>query len=287
MQAAIHSWSFRDRFSRDPAYTIFHALDESAAMGFRSMEIMTGKARVPGHIGTETAEGLRAVLRHAADRGIAVHSYATYNDFAYVKDEAWRRENVAYIQTWLRLAGETGVPNIRMLTGYYMDGQDRARLEELTLRGIEECIPAAEAAGVNMAIENHNSIFFQGAEIAALIRRFGSSRLTACPDPSNGCPRFFDADCPAADRDAVYANLATMAPYATAAHLKVRALDERGELAGWDLDRLLGIYRRAGYDGPIAFESIVAGGDLLAPLARAREQLESAIARAASGGGGA
>jgi sugar phosphate isomerase/epimerase len=279
MYPAIHSWSFRERFKQDPAFTIFRALDEAAAMGFTGMEIMTGKANMPPeHIGTDNAAGLRKVLRHAQQAGVRIHSYATYNDFAYVKDETWRLANVEYIKTWLRLAGETGVPNIRMLTGYYVPGEDRARLEDLVRRGIEACIPVAEAAGVNMAIENHNSIFFQGAEIAELILRMGSPRLTACPDPSNGFP-IFDAACPAATVDAMYANLSAMAPLATASHLKIHSIAPDGSLLGWDLDRLVGAYRQAKYDGPIAFEA-VGTGDLLASLPRARELVKAAIDRA-------
>lgn len=280
MYVAVHSWSFRDRFKQDKSFDIFQAMDLAAEMGFKGMEIMTGKAGMPpDHIGTDTVEGLRKVLAHAEKRGLRINSYATYNDFAFVKNEEWRLANIAYIKQWLRLAGETGVPNIRMLTGYYAEGQDRKRLEELTLNGIAECIPVAEKAGVNMAIENHNSIFMRGEEIVGLIRRFGSKRLTACPDPSNGWPKFFEPTCPPADRDAVYDNLAVMAPHATASHLKIRGLDPDGSPLGWDLQRLLGVYRKAGYAGGITFESIV-DGDLLAPLAKAREAVEVAIGEA-------
>ncbi len=278
MHVAIHSWSFRERFKQDESFDIFQAMDMAQEMGFKGMEIMTGKANMPPEdIGTDTVEGLRKVLAYAEDRGLLIHSYATYNDFSYVKDETWRLANIEYIKTWLRLAGETGVPNIRMLTGYLVEGEDPERLAELVLAGIEECIPVAEEAGVNMAIENHNSIFFKGSEIVGLIRRFGSQRLTTCPDPSNGCRNFFKPECTPEERDGVYQNLAVMAPYATAAHLKVRGLAPDGSPLGWDLPRLMAIYRDAGYDGCITFESI-AEGDLLAPLAAAREAVERAIA---------
>lgn len=278
MYVAVHSWSFRERFKQDKSFDIFQAMDIAAEAGFKGIEIQTGKANMPvSDIGSDTIEGVKKVLKHAEKRGLKIHSLATYNDFAYVTDETWRLANIEYIKKWLPLAGDVGVPNIRMLTGYYIEGQDRRKLEDLTLKGIEECIPVAEKAGVNMAIENHNSIFMKGAEIVGLIKRFGSKRLTACPDPSNGCPKFFDPACPPADRDGVYENLKVMAPFATASHLKIRGLNADGSPLVWDLPRLLGIYRRAGYDGPITFESI-AEGDLIAPLAKAREAVEKAIA---------
>ncbi len=280
MYVAVHSWSFRDRFKQDSAFDVFQAMDVAAGMGFKGMEIMTGKANMPpADIGTETVEGLRKVLRHADKCGLRIHSYASYNDFSYVADETWRLANIEYVKQWLRLAGETGVPNIRMLTGYLVEGEDPERLADLVLEGIAECIPVAEEAGVNMAIENHNSIFMKGEEIVGLIKRFGSKRLTACPDPSNGFRNFFKPDATPEDQEAVYRNLEVMAPYATASHLKIRGLNPDGSPVAWDLKRLVGIYREAGYDGSITFES-VAEGDLLAPLAQAREAVEKAIAEA-------
>lgn len=279
MHAAIHSWSFRNRFKEDESFDIFQALDQSAEMGFTAMEVMTGKANMPpSDIGSDTVDGLRRVLDYAESIGIQIHCYSTYNDFAYVADETWRLANIEYIKTWLRLAGETGVPNIRMLTGYYAEGEDRARLESLTIKGIEECLPIAEKAGVNMAIENHNSIFFSGEEIVGLIERFAPSRLTTCPDPSNACRTFFSDERTVEERDSVYKNLEVMAPFATNSHLKINGIDGEGMLQGWDLPRLLEIYRGAGFDGFITFESI-ADGDLLAPLAEARKRVEAAISQ--------
>jgi sugar phosphate isomerase/epimerase len=278
MYVAIHSFSFRDWFKQDKSFDIFQAIDMAEQMGFGGMEIMTGGAgSPPSDVGTDTVGGLKKLVRYAEDHGIKVNSYAPYNDFSFVKNEEWRLANIEYIKKWLRLAGQTGVPNIRMLTGQQIPGEDPQRLAALVDAGIAECIPVAEEAGVNMAVENHNSIYMAGREIVDLIERLGSERLTTCPDPSNACSRFFAPDRTDAERDGVYANLEVMAPYATASHLKVKGLAADGSLACWDLPRLLGIYRAAGFDGAITFESI-AEGDLLGPMAEARRVLENAIA---------
>lgn len=281
MRTAIHSWSFRDVFKNDKTFNIFKALDISAEKGFTGIEIMTGMANCPpGDIGSEEIGHIEKVMAHAKKLGISVLSFATYNDFAYTKDENWRQMNIAYIKKWLPLAGQAGVPNIRMLTGYYIDGADRKHLETLTENGIRECIPFAEKAGVNMAIENHNTIFMSAEDILALIDRLGSKRLTVCPDPSNWCRKFFDADCPEADRESVYKQLELVAPRATQSHLKLKGIAD-GKLAGFDLDRLIRIYAKAGFKGGITLESIV-DGDLLAPLAEARTMIDSAIKRIAA-----
>jgi sugar phosphate isomerase/epimerase len=197
MILALHSWSFRDRYKNDPAFNVFKMLDETAKMGFTAIELMTGKAGSPPapDVGGEEPDGLRKVIRYAEKCGIRVTCLAPYNDFAFVKNEEWRLANIAYVKQWLQLAGDAGVANIRMLTGYYAEGEDPKKLEQLTEAGIIECIPYAEKANVNMAIENHNSIYMKGTEIAELIARLKSKRLTACPDPSNGFKTFFEPDC--------------------------------------------------------------------------------------------
>jgi len=281
MKLSLHSWSYRGVFAGNPSFTVFDFIDAAAELGFSGVEIMTGKANCPPeHIGGDARAHLQKVRAHADRRGIVIDCLSTYNDFAYVKDEAWRLANIAYIKQWLALAGEIGVSNIRMLTGYYNDLAPREQLEQLTRDGIRECIPHAEAAGVNMAIENHNSIFFTAAEIIDLIRACGSPRLTACPDASNwGGKGFFSGD-PAAHAT-VCEQARLLAPFATHAHLKVKGVTPDGSLIGWNgtLDKLLACYHAAGYRGAMAFEC-VADGDLIAPLAPARALVAAALARA-------
>ena len=109
-------------------------MDMAQEMGFRGMEIQTGKANMPpSDIGTDAVQGIRKVLRYAEKHGLRIHSLATYNDFSYVKDEVWRLANIEYIKKWLRLARDTGVPNIHMLTGYLVQGEAPQRLEPLAV----------------------------------------------------------------------------------------------------------------------------------------------------------
>ncbi|RMD78147.1 MAG: hypothetical protein D6820_10445, partial [Lentisphaerae bacterium] len=189
--------------------------------------------------------------------------------------EEWRLANIAYIKHWLQLAGETGVENIRMLTGYYQDGEDRRELEELTLRGIEECLPVAERYGVNMAIENHNSIFFRGKEIVELIRHFDSPRLTTCPDLSNGYA-IFDPECPESEYEAMWDNFREMLPYATDCHVKIKSNGSAEPAYDWDWERIVRTCLEYGYHGPIHFEAI-GEEDLIAPLPAACQRLRRAI----------
>jgi sugar phosphate isomerase/epimerase len=275
----MHSWSFRNKRKEDPSFDIFKILETTADMGFTAIEIMTGKANCPpDDIGPEDMVHLRSVVKRAEQLGIKITCSATYNDFAYVKDEAWRLANIEYIKRWLKISGDLGIPNIRMLTGYLVPGEDNARLTKLVEDGIMECIPAAEGAGVNMAVENHSSVIFSAEDIVCLIRKSGSKRLTTCPDPSNWNQNFLKPDCSAQEKDEIYKSVEKVAPYMTNSHLKIKGVADGSSIVGFDLDRLLSIYHKAGYKGGISFES-VADGDLLTPLQKAREIVEAAIER--------
>jgi sugar phosphate isomerase/epimerase len=282
MYPAMHSWSFRNRFKQDPSFDVYRMLDATAEMGLTSIEVMSGKAGSEGgDFGTADVGRLKEIKKYADEAGVTIHCLSTYNDFAFVTDEQWRRENIAYIKDWLRIAADMQVPNIRMLTGYYIEGQDPARLEQLTLEGIGQCAPVAEQCGVNMSVENHNSIFFTAEAMLELMRQVGSDRLTACPDPSNwGGKAFFEGDGEAKAK--VLENLRAIAHKATNSHMKIKGIDEAGKIIGFgdDLDTVIEIYRDAGYDGPIHFEAVgKAEDDLLAPLGEAARLVREAIDR--------
>jgi len=280
MFTALHTWSFRERFKNTPGFKLEQAIDQAAAWGFHGLEVMAGKAGSPRPDDLESDDPayLRRIVARARQAGVPLLSYSTYNDFAFVKNEEWRLANIAYIKKWLQLAGDTGVPNIRLLTGYLDQETPPARLEELTRNAIKECVPYAEKAGVNMALENHSSVFMSAEAILQLIQDVGSPRLTTCPDPSNWTDKsFFTAAGSPAARELVFKSAAALIPRATQSHLKIAGLRD-GKLLGWDddLERLIRSYHQAGYQGAIAFESI-AEGDLLAPLAEAQRIVSATI----------
>jgi sugar phosphate isomerase/epimerase len=277
MQVAIHSWSFREKYKSQKGFTLFNALDETAAMGFSAIEIMAGKANA-GYDDFESIDVayLDKVTRHARSVGVAITSVAPYNDFAYVTDEKWRLANIEYVKTWLKIAADMQVPNIRVMTGYLVKDEPVEKLERLVIDAFKQCAPVAEACKVNMALENHSSVMANADGLLWLFREVGSKRLTACPDPTNFSFGVFKPDATPADREKVYAETAKYAPFATNSHIKFKGFDKSGAWACIDLPRLLGIYRKAGYNGNISIESIDEP-DLLVHLTEARKALEKAI----------
>ncbi|GAB4455983.1 MAG: hypothetical protein OHK0029_13090 [Armatimonadaceae bacterium] len=276
MYTAVHSYSYRNRFREDESFGFHEFINDVAEKGFMSAEIMTGTpGKIQKDIGTDDPEELRKRQAYARERGVEIHCLSTYNDFAHLGNDAWQRQ-VDDLKKWICLAGERQIPNIRLLTGYYTDADRPAEQEQRTLDGIRACVEIAEQAGVNLALENHSTVFMSALEVVRVIEQIGSKRVTTCPDPSNQFPNFFESQ--GNFRSFVYAGAANMAKYATNSHLKIKGIGDDGTLIGWDIDRLLAIYKRAGYDGPITFES-VCEGDLIAPLTEAKRIVDAAIQR--------
>ncbi|MBD3243028.1 MAG: TIM barrel protein [Chitinivibrionales bacterium] len=279
MQAALHSWSFRDKFAHEPGFSLLRALDETAAMGFTAIEIMSGKAQQGcGDFESFDPMYLDRVTRHARAVGVSIAALSPYNDFAYVADESWRQANIAFIKDQLRLASDLQIPVIRVMTGYRVDDVPAAQLEQLVVDAFAECAPVAEQVGVTMALENHSSVLATAEEILGLLDRIGSPRLSTCPDPTNFVYGALREGATPDMWERVYAQTALVAPRAGHAHIKYAGLNADNQWKGFDLNRLIAIYRDASYDGPMAIES-VRSDDLLAGLAEARKVLEAAMAR--------
>jgi hypothetical protein len=155
------------------------------------------------------------------------------------------------------------------------------RLQQLTLDGIRHCAEVAEAVGVNMALENHSSVFLEAEDILWLRREVGSARLTTCPDPSNWSSAFLEGLADAKERELVFSGAQALAPHMTQSHLKVIGITPAQELMGFQrdgLDRLLSIYHHAGYQGGLAFEH-VGTNDPVSELPQAKTIVESALRR--------
>ncbi len=286
MRTALHSWSFHRRFASDPAFSPYDLIAIAADLGFSGVELLTGQAGgTGGHLRSEDPAEIARIVRFAQGKGVRVDCFSTYNDFAFTPNEEWRLANIAYIQRWLPLAGDLGVPNIRMLTGYWVKGRSQIALMRMVLEGIRACVPFAERAGVNMALENHSAVYLEAEDILWLIDEVGSARLTTCPDPTNWSNAFLEDAADRPEREMVFQGVELIAPRMTESHLKIRAILPDGTLAGFgsELDRLLAIYHRAGYQGAIAFEH-VGPGDTVAELARAKAIVDAAIARVTRAG---
>lgn len=124
------------------------------------------------------------------------------------------------------------------------------------LRGLAE---AAGEAGMLLGIENHWGISGDAANLARMIDEVASPWLGSCPDLGN-FPRGADVE----------AGLRLLAPKAVILHAKSYAFAADGSEKRIDYARLLPVFRRAGFAGPVTVEYEGMGDDLAGCL-RTRE----------------
>lgn len=136
------------------------ALDAIAADGFPQVEILSN----PPHLSTPpTGKDLTAFLARLKARGLRARSVhaPTIRTVLAAPNEEWRRQEVALLARYVRLASELGltdivihpIPNPKFVT-HADDAGLHARMIESTARSLDELVPVAEAAGVCMCLEN-------------------------------------------------------------------------------------------------------------------------------------
>lgn len=110
---------------------------------------------------------------------------------------------------------------------------------------------AAGAHGMPVGIENHWGISADPATIARIVGEVGSPWLGACPDLGN-FPRAVDPE----------SGLGLLAPHAVMLHAKSHGFGADGRERQIDYARLLPLFRRAGFRGPVTVEFEGLGDDL-------------------------
>lgn len=131
----------------------------------------------------------KEVCRALSGAGLAAAAYACGNNFARIAETDFS-DAVETVKNALREAAEIQAPCLRIFGGYHPEcGGDKDitygnGLEKI-VRGIEECLPEAEKAGVILAIENHGRLPGLAEEMRFLTDHFHSPFLRLTFDAAN------------------------------------------------------------------------------------------------------
>jgi sugar phosphate isomerase/epimerase len=219
-----------------------------------------------------TAPAYLARVRGEAERrGLAVPMLCHSPDFTR-PDPGARRREVARTREMLTVTAALGGGHCRVLSGQSRPGLDEAEATRWVVECLWELVPAAEAAGVVMCLENHyKDSLWAHPEFAQSSRRYltildavDSPWLRAQYDPSNALTAGEDP----------YALLERVLPRVATVHASDRRLVDGtlehgviGEGAN-DYDRIFAALAGAGFDGWVSIEdgegpTIAAGMDNL------------------------
>jgi L-ribulose-5-phosphate 3-epimerase len=240
-------WHFRT-----PKYPVEQVIEDAARLGFDGVEILHRQM-------TDESPAYVNKLKQAAFRlGLALPMLSIHQDFISPKAEE-RKEAVDHTIKCIDLASRLGIPSIRLNSGRWntiasFDDLMKVKGNEPPIEGytdedafrwceegIKECLPAAERAGVLLALENHWGLTTKTESLLRIHKAVASPWLGINLDTGNypGDP---------------YPEIEKLAPVASI--VQAKTYYGGGEWYTLDLDykRIAGILRKANFAGWVSLE---------------------------------
>jgi L-ribulose-5-phosphate 3-epimerase len=240
-------WHFRSE-----KYPVERVIDDAARLGFDGVEILHRQ------MAEESTAYLNGLKRAAFVNGLDLIMLSIHQDFIS-PDPAERRKHIDHTKHCIDLAYQMGIPAIRLNSGRWktirsFDDLMKAKGIEPPLPGytkedaikwcvdaIEKCLPAAEKAGVMLALENHWGLTTYPEDLMAIYKSIESPWLGVNLDTGN-----FVGD--------PYPQFEKLAPHAKI--VQAKTYYGGGEWYTLDLDyaRIARILREANFRGYVSLE---------------------------------
>jgi len=246
LRLSLAAYSFRDFFVDQPGGKRLNrpqggAMDMSLFMDFCARNGCDGAELTSYYFPTPVTEDyLLGLRRHAFLSGLGISGTAVGNTFTQPRGERRDRE-VGSVMRWIEHARVLGAPHIRVFAGN-TDGQSLADAKRNCIEALEQCAEAAGRAGVFLGIENHGGIVAEADDLLDIVRAVRSPWVGINLDTGN----FHTAD--------PYADIAKCLPYAVNIQVKVELRRKDAKSEPSDLDRLIRMFKSAGYQGWVALE---------------------------------
>jgi L-ribulose-5-phosphate 3-epimerase len=233
-------------------YPIEKVIEHAAALGFDGVEILHRQ------MADESPAYVNGLKKAAFRNSIDLVMLSIHQDFVS-PDPAERQQAVAHTIRCIDLAAQLGIPSIRLNSGRWnsiasFDDLMKVKGDEPPLPGhtddeafkwcidaIQACLPAAEKAGVLLALENHWGLTTRPENLLRIYQAVRSPWLGINLDTGN-----FPGD--------PYAGIELLAPHAVI--VQAKTYYGGGEWYTLDLDypRIAAILRRANFQGWVSLE---------------------------------
>jgi L-ribulose-5-phosphate 3-epimerase len=240
-------WHFRPE-----KYPIEKVIEDAARLGFDGVEILHRQME------NETPAYMNKLKQLAFRHGLSLPMLSIHQDFVS-PEAAERRKHIEHTERCIGLAAQMGIPAVRLNSGRWktiksFDDLMKVKGNEPPVQGykldeafqwvvdsIRACLPAAEKAGVMLALENHWGLTTDIDMLLRIWREVNSPWLGINADTGN-----FPGD--------PYDGIAKLAPHA--AIVQTKTYYGGGEWYTLDLDykRIAGILKKAGFNGWISLE---------------------------------
>lgn len=240
-------WHFRGE-----KVSIEQVIEDAARLGFEGVEILHRQmdGEDPAYLNK---------LKHAAFRnGLALPMLSIHQDFVH-PDAAERQKHIDHTVRCIGLAAQLGIPCIRLNSGRWktiksFDDLMKVKGDEPPLEGfaekdalswcvssIEKCLPAAEKAGVMLALENHWGLTTRTETLLKIWKAVNSPWLGINLDTGN-----FPVD--------PYPEIEKIAPHANIVQAKTYYGGGVWYTLDLDYRRIANILKKAGFRGWVSLE---------------------------------
>ena len=240
-------WHFRTE-----RYPVDRVIEQAARLGFDGVEILHRQMT------EETPAYLNRLKQLAFQNGIALVMLSIHQDFVS-PDAAERQKDIDHTKRCLEMAGQLGIPAIRLNSGRWgtirsFDDLMKVKGEEPPIEGyaladalnwcvesIRACLPTAEREGVMMALENHWGLTTDVDTLLRIHKMVDSPWLGINLDTGNypGDP---------------YEGIAKLAPHADIVQAKTYYGGGEWYTLELDYPRIAKILRDAGFTGWVSLE---------------------------------
>jgi sugar phosphate isomerase/epimerase len=240
-------WHFRTA-----KYPVEQVIDDAARLGFDGVEILHRQMT------DETPAYVNKLKQAAFRQGLDLPMLSIHQDFISPKPEE-RQEAVTHTIRCIELASRLGIPSIRLNSGRWntiasFDDLMKVKGDEPPIQGfsdedafrwciegIQACLPAAEKAGVLLALENHWGLTTRTENLLRIYKSVASPWLGINLDTGN-----FPGD--------PYPEIEKIAPHASI--VQAKTYYGGGEWYTLDLDyrRIATTLRQANFKGWVSLE---------------------------------
>ena len=233
-------------------YPIERVIEDAGRMGFDGVEVLHRQ------MSGESVAYLNQLKRSAFRNGLDLIQLAIHQDFVS-PDAQERRKQINHTLHCIELAAQLGAPSIRLNSGRWktiesFDDLMKVKGDEPPLVGytnddamkwcidsIQECMPAAEKAGVILDLENHWGLTTKTEALLHIYKAVSSPWLGINLDVGN-----FPGD--------PYPEIEKIAPHANIVHFKTYFGGGVWYTLDLDYRRIAGILRNANFTGYVSLE---------------------------------
>lgn len=217
-----------------PTMTLEDFIDEAAKMKLPAVELTAYYFR------ETTPEAMKAIKARVDKHGMVVSGSAVGNDFCW-PDDTKRTAELDMVKRWTEHTAALGGRTLRIFAGSVKKGDSEASAVKRVIDMIGKAVEFAAKHKVILALENHGGITATADQLLTLVKPIDSPWFGVNLDTGN-----FRTPDP-------YSDLARLASRAVNVQLKTEIFPG-GKREEANLEKLIGILRKAEYRGYVALE---------------------------------